>query len=475
MNYNIVIRGGFIRLLFLNISSYWLSESKHPYHKLNPLDIGYCASILDKKGHETWLVDTEVKKVSINYITTLIKEKKIDVVILKPALNTTKTVLELAQEIKKHKIPIILIGPFVTHKYTDFLFERSPIDICIIGEPEYTLDDLISSIERNGDITKVNGIVFFKNNVVVNPRPLIENLDELPIPKHEFFINRGYAFYYPMNIRKKMIIGFMLASRGCSFHCSFCSVIERDSFGLKYRKRSPKNIVNEMAYLISKGVNAIYFIDDLFGADRKNLEDMCDEIIRRKLRINWAFQSRVGFWDVRLLKKMKMAGCSTMCFGIESGSQKILKMLNKGTTIEQIEQSVRNANSAGIDTVGYFIIGNPTETKTDILKTSKFIERLPLDMIQVHFFTPMPGSSSFDIYMNKIDNNHETYDIHNKPVGFLSDFSPLELKKYQKYLYKKFYLSPRFVLKYIFRMPFHILNAGSDIKLLNKAVRLFFV
>lgn len=459
-----------MKVCFVNLTYSLTPEKEHPRHILPPLDIGYCASLLDKNGHVTDFIETATKKDLLGYVINYLKKEGADIVVLKPSIHTLDFTLRLAKKIRKLTKHIFVIGPLASLNPALFLFKGSSIDACVINEAESTLLEVINTLQSNKSIKKVKGIAYFRNGIVrTQSRENIKNLGALPFPKHSFFINKGYTFYYPVNIKKRMNVGYMLSSRGCPYKCLFCSPIERASYGKEYRCRSAKNIADEMQLLESKGINTVYFLDDSFAVNKKIVEELCDEVIRRKLRLRWVVQARADTLDEKILMKMKQAGCSTICLGIESGSERILKMLKKDIATKDVVRTVRLIKKAGIWIVGFFIIGNPTETKEEMKETFRFAKKLLPDMIQLHFFTPYPGSAAFKKF--KLD------DIRSFKFNQTKQFSKIsveELKQFQKHFYIKYCLNPRFIVKYLFkRMPYLVANWKTETTLVREALHFF--
>ena len=466
-----------MNVLFFNLERNFVQgKIYHPIHPNPPLDIGYCASVLDKNEHKTFFLDTAIDALTIDSVMSFIRKENIETVVTKPHLSVISATLNLSKEIKKTfpDIKILCMGPSVTYLLSSFLFENSPIDACIVGEAEYTLRDFLNS-ENNFE---VDGIAFFDKNIkMTKNRKLIENLDELPYPKHNFFLNRGYTIYYPLHARSKLNLGFMFTSRGCPFKCIFCSPIDgRSTFGNLFRFRNPENVVDEIEYLTSLGVNSICFYDSVFTANRDKVRKICNLIIDRKIDISWTAETRVNAVDKITLEKMKRAGCSSLAFGIESGSDRILKKLNKVATVEQAKDAVNLTKNCGIDPVGFFIIGNPTETVDEMKQSLKLALSLPLDMIQVSFFTPFPGSPAYSEL--NFDGNLDKYNMQNASnTTQLSLVSPSSLVMFQKYFYKRFYISPRFLSRYLIRFIKSTLNHNSrnEIKLWKEAYEYIFL
>ena len=458
-----------MRVLFLNLTEHLNPKIKHPRHIHPPLDIGFCASLLESSNHETFFMDFAIKNLDLDKVVDFIKNTGIKVVVFKLHPSALPQGLNFLRSLKKRlNILLVAIGPVSTTMPSKLLFENSPVDICIIGEPELALVEVVNRIDRKKNLRNIPSTAIFNKKLFVNNGKLFSKLDEMQMPKHSFFLNKPYSFFYPTQLFEKVNPGFILSSRGCPFNCIFCSPIERVSFGKKYRARKPSSIVDEMEFLIKRGINFIYFEDDIFTFDKKHVINICNEINKRKIKIRWGAQTRADAVDYNLLKLMKKAGCSLICFGIESGSPRILKLLNKGIDVKKIRDTILDTNRLGIKTVGYFIIGNPSETRREIMESIKLAKSLPLSMVQVHFFTPYPGSKIFKTTMG---NNMENLNTQDFPTNF-SHLSRQDLKRYQKYFYLNFYFTPQKIANYIPRF-FNLFNLKSELKLLEETLKYF--
>jgi len=429
----------------------------HPHHVLPPLDIGYCAALLEKNGHEVLFIDTAIEQNSFFDICQRIIKASVDIVVLKPNIMTYKLSLKLADEIKSKNRYIVCIGPVVSTSYDFFLSEKSAVDLCIIGEPEYTLSAVVEKLSKGKDFTKIPGTSYFNKNLVVeSPGALCNNLDDLPFPKHDFFIEKGYHFQYPVKMNSKKKFAAMLTSRGCPYSCLFCSPIKRVSFDKAYRVRSAKNVVDEMELLQSKGINLIYFLDDLFTFDYARVALICDQIIKRKLSIIWAAQIRADSVDLELLKKMKNAGCGCVYIGIESANDALLKMLKKGCNVGDIERTVRFCQRVGINTVGGFIIGIPGQTKNNLSEDLKFAKKLNLDLAEALLFIPYPDSEAFNMY-GKLE-HRDFYSHYDNAVASYCELDINELKFAQQQFYRGYYLNLRFISRFFLKNTSRIIR-----------------
>ena len=464
---------------FVRLAHNTIFDNPHPQQITPPLSDCYCASVLDDLGYKTTLIDTFTERYTLEKLTKDVKKTHPDFVIMDVMTTTSKLGLDLSKKLKDDlSIPIFFMGQHSSVLPQTFLFKNTPVDACIIGEPEETISELFKNTEKNGDLSKIDGLAFFdekKSKIVkTNPRKLIDNLDVLPFPKHSLYMNGKYNFYFPMKVRKRMIMGFMISSRGCPFNCIFCSPTLRVSYGKKYRLRSAKNVVDEMEFLMSEfDVNAIYFQDDNFTFDIKRVERICNEIIKRNLKIAWSVQTRVDQLTRDLARKMKKAGCSSISLGAESGSERILKILKKGITLGQINKSFKILKEERILTNTAFLIGNPTETLREMQMTLDLALKLRPDSLQVSIFTPYPGSELFE----KLNKNipFEKFTHYNDVTINLTNVSSEQIKRFHRRFYKKYYLTFNFMLNYLkWRLSYAMYNLKSEIDLIKSTLEFVF-
>jgi radical SAM superfamily enzyme YgiQ (UPF0313 family) len=219
-------------------------------------------------------------------------------------------------------------------------------------------------------------------------RPFIKDLNDLPIPLH--------AELPLLKYRMPWIKGpftFMLTSRGCPAGCTYC--IKHVSYQFAVRLRTPEKIVEEMWVLKKLGINNIHMYADLFTVSRDQVMEMCKLIIDQGLKIRWTSNSRVDYVDEEMLAMMGKAGCWLISWGIESGSEQVLRHAHKGAYPDKAERALTWAHKAGIKNWGYFIIGLPTETEATIRQTIDFAKKLPLDIALFHVAAPYPGTPFF--------------------------------------------------------------------------------
>ncbi|MFQ6123842.1 MAG: B12-binding domain-containing radical SAM protein [Candidatus Heimdallarchaeota archaeon] len=239
-----------------------------------------------------------------------------------------ESTIQLAKILREDCELLVTGGPLPTSSPKDFL---QNFDVVVIGEGEETMLDLVQSVENNSNLSRVKGIIYKEKGKIKRtpPREFIQNLDNIPFPARGLLDNLAYKDQYAKKFG--YTITSMLTSRGCPFNCDFCS---RPVFGNHFRIRSAANIVDEMEMVLALRYDRIWFVDDCFTINRERIIGICNEIIRRGVKIDWECLSRVDTIDKELANKMKKAGCVRVFYGIESGNNSILALMNKQITIK---------------------------------------------------------------------------------------------------------------------------------------------
>ncbi len=354
-----------------------------------PLGLQYIAAVLREHGHNVSLIDMTFQS-DFEVVRETIK--RTDVVGISATTPLSGRAYKVVEFIKNIAPDLICIGggPHATVFPQECL--RRGFDIVVLGEGEYTMVALLEVIEKSGDIGKVDGIAFLKNNEIkfTKPSAFIENLDGLPFPAHNLIDWKSY-FKAGANV-------YLIASRGCPYNCLFCKPMQNKLFGEKIRKRTPSNVVGEIEEIIAElKTTNFMFVDDTFLAFPKLVTQICNEINLRSLKINWCCQARVDHVTEEILRMMKNAGCSKIALGVESGSQKVLDFLRKGIRVEDTIRAFDLCHKVGMETHAYIIIGSPVETEEDLKATVKLIKRIRPDSLQVSRLTPTPGSDLYDL------------------------------------------------------------------------------
>jgi len=299
---------------------------------------------------------------------------------------------KIVKKINK-KIKVIMGGPHPTLFPKETLRKKS-VDYVIIGEGEETLLELI----KNKKLNLIKGLYYkIKGKIIENkPKEYIKNLDKLPLPDWSLLP----TFDKYLKYSKQMPI---MISRGCPFHCSYCQPTLNKMFGKITRFRSPKRVVEELEYLTNKfNISNFVFHDDTFTLKKKWILDFCKILKKKKLNIRWKCNSRVGIIDDETLSAMKSVGLEKIAFGVESGSQRILeKILNKGIKIKQIIEAFEQCHKHKIDTTAFIMLGSPTETKRDIIKTINLVKKIKPGWVSVTRTVILPHTHLLDLAEKK--------------------------------------------------------------------------
>jgi anaerobic magnesium-protoporphyrin IX monomethyl ester cyclase len=358
--------------------------------------------------------------------------------VLTPLMEEVKKMIGIARTCSSSKI--IIGGPHVTALPKESLIETDA-DIACVGEGEITLREIISGKALH----RVKGTAFFRNDVFfLKPhRELIGNLDALEYPRWDLTKTDNYYSIFS----KRNPTGIIETSRGCPYNCIYC---HKKTFGRLYRAKSPKRVVDEMENAIQAGFREIHIIDDAFSVDRKRVQEICREIVKRGLNIPWALPNglRVDSVDETLFGELHAAGCHMIAMGVESGSEKILKKIDKGINKKQIREAFRYARSAGIETLlAMFMVGLPYETKEDIKKTAEFAKELDADITKVSVTIPYPGTRLYEKYMknDKLvkEFSWSSYRLHNPERIYNHETLEWEeIKRGYLSIMKRVYLNP---------------------------------
>lgn len=420
------------------------------------LGIGYVAAVLEKHGYEPKIIDNRIQYTEYEQLSQKLRELNPDVIAFTSTILAIDACTALAKKLK-NDFPdklFVLGGPHITSLPKQTM-ENKVFDLGVLGEGEYTFLDLMRELEKpKPDLGKVKGLVFRKARKLVftEPRPFVENLDELPFPALHLYppLNK----YHPVPASyKKLPFVHIMSSRGCPYQCIFC---DRTVFGNRFRARSAKNVADEIEHLIKDfGIKEFKFFDDMFSLDQQRVMDICNELERRKIHLPWSCTTRVDRVSEELIKRMAEAGCWQIAFGLESGSQKILDKMKKGIKLEQSRKAVKWCQKYGIDVRAFFVLGMPGETKETIRETVQFAKDLGLDMPTFYTLMIYPGNELFHIVhkegkllhsdfsqYSSLINVNETK-LHYVPEGMTED----ELKHAISWAYKSFFLDPRYILR----------------------------
>jgi len=280
---------------------------------------------------------------------------------------------KVAEMIKKinPKIKVLMGGVHPSTMYKQIL-ENYPVDFVVCGEAEETILELMEGIKKDKKISyfnKIKGLAFKNENgqiIKTEPREYIKDLDKLPYPKHEYFKKEIEA-------SKKV---YIMTSRGCPFGCMFCST--SNYWGRMCRRRSVENVIGEIKFLIEKfpSIEEILFVDDEFTLNQEHAIELCKAMINAGIKLKWDCSTRVSSVSEELVEWMKKAGCVHVSMGVESGSEKLIKVIHKKITIKQIINAFELFHKYNIPASMYLITGIPGENSQTVNETIKLLKKL---------------------------------------------------------------------------------------------------
>jgi anaerobic magnesium-protoporphyrin IX monomethyl ester cyclase len=363
-----------------------------------PLGIGYLAAVLEE-GYAVDVIDCQVQQHTPRELESELSRIQPDIIGITSTTLTYRSATDIVQTAKKAcpNSLIIMGGPHVTVLDEQTLNEQPEVDIIVRGEGERTLLEIADLVTKSSmkDLNRVSGITFRKNGQIVQTvdRPFIQNIDELPYPAFKHFDVSKYRIFGKTYLP-------VITSRGCPFQCTFC--LASKMCGRGFRARSPKNVVDELEFLRDNyGADAFSFYDDTFTFDRKRARDICKEMKNRKVDLQWDCRTRVDRISKEDLLVLRNANCQLIHFGVESGSQKMLNLMKKGTTVEQNARAIKWAKEAGISVAISVVVGYPGETPELLQETLNFIYKTRPDYVYMCVAIPYPGTEMYN-YLNEL-------------------------------------------------------------------------
>lgn len=417
-----------------------------------PMGLAYLAAALEQNGDQVEILDTPALQMSTSDISRYVPQRDHDIIgvpMLTPMYHRSVEVIQAIRRLG-NSVKIVAGGPHPTILPFKTMVDNPEIDFVVLGEGERTIVDLVNCLKSNGPLSEIPGLGFRGDgNIYINERrKLISDLDSLPLPaRHLLPMNR----YHMTKTRTQTAHSYtVIVGRGCPFRCAYCSRI----LGRKFRHHSTSRIVEEMGVLIDQyGAKEINLEADTITLNKKFILKLCEEIVgagfNRKIR--WTCESRVDTVNKEMLTAMKEAGCWQISYGVETGSQRLLDVIQKGTTIQGIEDAFKLTKHVGISIRAFFMLGLPTETYEESLRTISFAKKLDARWSQFTVTTPFPGTKLYDIAIAEgtlRSSDWKDFKTHGgwtegriayAPKGR----TPEELKRLQKRAVREFYLRPR--------------------------------
>lgn len=408
---------------------------------LPPLGVSYIASSLEKAGHEVDIIDAIALDLSKEDVRQRIREFNPAIVGITAMTPTFRGAQEAAQ-IAKEEGAITVIGGVHMSLFAKETLSYKYFDFGILGEGEETMVELCDAIKNNQQLDRIEGIAYKEDgNVHVNSPRIVSDLNTLPIPAYHLLPTEKYSSIVGLHP-----VSTMMGSRGCPYHCSFCYKTPSDK---KHRRRDPVLIVDEIEFLIkSYNVKEIMFYDDLMIPSFA--EELCKEILKRKIEIQWQSPQRIDLVNPELLKLMSKAGCHMLRYGVEQGDPDMMKSVEKRVNIDQVKKVFRWTREAGINTFAYFIIGYANENEQTMTKTIELSKELDPKYVMFTKAVPLPETKLMEIAVKQgiISKDYWRKFTLGEQVEVIPPFVE-DADNWVKKAYREFYLRPNRIIKQI--------------------------
>ncbi len=437
----------------LLVKPYNLSDHIQP-----SLGLGYLAGSCRSKGHNVVILDCIKNGIKADALIRMIKDTKPGVVGFQCYTFDLKFVKEALEGCKNLKSGVITIlgGPHPSAAPEEtFKHFGDSLDYIFVGEAEKGLPLLLDMLDKGTprDLSDIPGLGWKENRRVrINPQKFVEDLDSLGMPAWDLIRPEEYPECQHGAVFQKFPIAPIVVTRGCPFSCTFCAgnIIG----GKKIRKHSINFMLRQIKYLYYEhGIREFHIIDDNFTFDKAYAKEFLRKLTDLNLDISWATPNgvRIDCLDEEMLALMKKSGLYLISLGIESGSDRVLGLMKKGTTIDKIRKGIDMIRRFNIDVAGFFIVGFPGEKEEEIKKTIRF--SLELGLIRANYFTylPFPGTASYKELASEGKLNGVDWDrFYFMSAPYAGDgLSQKKVKSLQREAFFKFYLRPRIMLKNI--------------------------
>ncbi len=416
-----------------------------------PLSLLHTAALLEKERYQVKFIDANGFNLKLADIHQEIKEYQPEVVMIRAGFDTQREdlkVLKIAKEIGNSttivRNHIISRTPRLRKK---ILQENDFLDIFLNQEPESVVIPLMKTLKRKRNLKDVPGISFKRGREIIDNKDakLITDLDSLPLPAYHLLPNLDV--YYSGTFGPPFVT--VLGSRGCPFNCGFCAYGKTS-----YRTRGAESIAREIEWLAKTfKIHDFCFLDDVVTLEPERMIEISKEIIKKKLQLRWSVGIRATSVSFRMLKYMKEAGCDEIAVGVESGSEKILKWVDKKTTLEDIKKAAEICHQLKVKFYAMFIIGLPGETKETVRESIQLAKELKSFYTQFCFATPFPNTRIYQYYKKNgfllTEDWSQYFSLSDKPVVRTKALSKKDLINLRNEAYKEVLLDPKYLLSQV--------------------------
>ncbi len=413
-----------------------------------PLALMAIAQFLkDHSEHEVTILDAQLDDLPYDELERRVREWRPDVVGITAFTVQLVDVLRTVQAAKAGGAKYAVVGGPHVSDFPRECVGLPGVDAVVKGEGQKPMKDLCDAWAKGDSPRGIAGTMAHPDDPVPeNDVYYSNNLDDYPIIDRTMV---DYRRYYDV-MGGGGVFTTLISSRGCPYRCTFCNTPRH-----RYRVMSPGRVCDEIEQCLALDIEEFYFVDDTFNITNQRVIELCDEIIRRGLKLRWTVRFRVKGATRELLEKMKAAGCHRIQFGVEQGTEEGLLRLKKDVTVREIESAFALCREIGIHTVAYFMIGTPVErTREDVMDTIAYSIKLNPDFVMYNVLTPFPGTTLYDegqrdgvldvepwmqfMRAPREDFKAQVWDEH---------FSRAELRELLETAYRRFYWRPTFIAR----------------------------
>jgi len=408
-----------------------------------PIYLAYAAAQLRQAGHEVVYIDSVIQDLNLEQTIAKIQELKPEVVFMETTTPSIEADFDFIKKAKEASGAVMLAGgPHVTYFPIESLKQCPELDVVIRREFDVKIAGVVANLKN---LSAVKGIAYRRNEEIIDngPGEDCRELDKIPFPDRDVVPLDWYleAWY------SRRPFTNLMTSRGCPYPCTFC-LWPQGMYGHQQRFRSIDNVIAELKEVIDKyGVKEMNIDDGTFTTNRKRVLEFCEKLKENNIKLIWTCNGRVDNVDEELLRAMKAAGCKMIRYGVESGSEEVLKKIKKGITLPQVEKAFALTKKVGIQALGGFMFGYPCDTKKTIEETLAYAIKLSPDQVQFSICMAYPGTAIYSeaAKEGRLDyKSWKEFDMTYGPVVKTVDLERGELKNILSVAYRKFYFRPAY-------------------------------
>ena len=411
-----------------------------PNFLIPPLELMTLGAVARQRpGWDVSLLDCMAEELDLSQTLTRVRALRPDVVVTMLGFEVCGDDLDTLAMIRRvvPRATVLAFGYLVTERPAEAL-GHGACDGLLLNEPEATFDEALERVQKGEPLVGLSGLAtLVDGELVLGPeRPRIKDLDALPFADHTLVKLDAYnESFMPRPT------GSIMSARGCAFGCTYCV----RTFGRKMAYRSAESLAEEVASLRALGIDHIRFLDDTFTIKRQRVIELCELLSRQPPGLTWTALTRLDRVDPQLLGKMYRAGCRRLYVGVESISDRILELYNKGLTAEQIRTGLAHIRASGMECSAFFIVGAPDETPEEIEQNIEFALEADPDYIIVTRIQYWPGTDLHEAHADKL--RFSMFPTSCEPVPGEGIMTHREYMQWEQRFYRRFYMRPRYMMR----------------------------